>query len=253
MNNIIVLLLFLSSSVIVGAQRNCQNSDGTIQSCCSLGYNNVFNFKQPGVYTIANFCGMKCSNTKVYCDTTSGGGGWIVIQRRKDGTIEFDRDWVDYENGFGSLTGEFWLGLNALHCLTSKGQWELRIDLTFANESKSYLSYKSFKVGPASTKYSLSTSGFSGLSQTDPILATLSGRAVPTDITFSTRDQDNDYWDGNCSKRIGFGGGWWYNSHSLCSGFRFGVKYRRLNVHLNGKWERLTHTEMKIRPLECGN
>jgi len=25
-----------------------------------------------------------------------------------------------------SLTGEFWFGLNALHCLTSQGQWEAR-------------------------------------------------------------------------------------------------------------------------------
>ena len=31
--------------------------------------------------------------------------------------------------GFGSLIGEFWFGLNALHCFSSQGEWELRIDL----------------------------------------------------------------------------------------------------------------------------
>ena len=35
--------------------------------------------QSPGVYTIGNFGGVKYSNTRVYCDTTSGGGGgWLV-------------------------------------------------------------------------------------------------------------------------------------------------------------------------------
>ena len=42
--------------------------------------------------------------------------------------------------GFGSLTGEFWFGLNALHCLTSQGQWELRIDLKLTNGTIIYVS-----------------------------------------------------------------------------------------------------------------
>ena len=50
---------------------------------------------------------------------SSGGGGWTVIQRRKDGNIEFEeRDWVKYEDGFGNLNGEFWIGLRSMHCLT---------------------------------------------------------------------------------------------------------------------------------------
>ena len=41
-----------------------------------VGYNNTyFNPKSSGVYIIANFCRMKCSNTKAYYDTTSGEGG----------------------------------------------------------------------------------------------------------------------------------------------------------------------------------
>ena len=52
----------------------CQTNDGPIEIFCCLSYNNThFNVKSSGVYIIANFCGVKCSNTRVYCDTTSGG------------------------------------------------------------------------------------------------------------------------------------------------------------------------------------
>ena len=81
-----------------------------------------------GVYNIIDFC-QQGTIVQGYCDTLTDGGGWLVMQRRKDGSENFYRFWWEYEMGFGSLTGEFWFGLNALHCLTSQGQWELRIDL----------------------------------------------------------------------------------------------------------------------------
>jgi len=103
--------------------------------CYCLGYNNNYNVKSSGVYTIAYFCRVKCSNTTVYCDTRSGGGGWTVIQRRKkDGSVDFyNRDWVEFEDGFGDLDGEFWIGLRSVHCLTSQGNYELQIDYQLKN------------------------------------------------------------------------------------------------------------------------
>ena len=120
MTNIITLIVLVSTIGIVLVYGECQTNGGPIKSCCCLGYNNThFNVKSSGVYIIANFCGVKCSNTRVYCDTTSGGGGWLVVQRRKDGSVDFNRGWVDYDDGFGSLTGEFWYGMVSDHYIAS--------------------------------------------------------------------------------------------------------------------------------------
>ena len=38
-----------------------------------------------------------------YCDMTTDQGGWTVIQRRNNGSVDFYRDWTDYVRGFGSV------------------------------------------------------------------------------------------------------------------------------------------------------
>ena len=90
-----------------------------------------------------NFCGAKCYDAQVYCDTISGGGGCLVFQRRQDGSVNFNRE---YEDGFGSLYGEFWYGLRALHCLTGQGGWEMRMDIKLANGTKVFLQYEQFNL-----------------------------------------------------------------------------------------------------------
>ncbi|XP_063427390.1 angiopoietin-1-like isoform X2 [Mytilus trossulus] len=56
-------------------------------------------------------------NVPVLCEK----GGWTVIQKRFNGAVEFNRNWTDYENGFGELHGEFWLGNKNIAQLTSEG------------------------------------------------------------------------------------------------------------------------------------
>ena len=128
------------------------NDNSVIKSCCEVSTRDDSYFSTPngqsGVYNIIDFCS-RGPLIQGYCDATTNGGGWLVIQRRKlYGYLSFHRSWLEYERGFGSLSSEFWYGLRSSHCLTSKGTWELRVDFTFTNWTTSYLHYKNFAVGP---------------------------------------------------------------------------------------------------------
>ena len=94
----------------------------------------------------------------VYCDHTVDGGGWTVFQRRTKQAVreDFYRTWQEYQEGFGDLEGEFWLGLDVLHQLTSSQPQELRIDLADYEGNKRYAKYGTFSVGNEDDKYRLS-------------------------------------------------------------------------------------------------
>ena len=64
-----------------------------------------------GVYTI-DPDGSGAFN--VYCEQTTTGGGWTVIQKTIHGSVDFNRSWDGHKHGFGNLVGEFWLGLDKI-------------------------------------------------------------------------------------------------------------------------------------------
>ena len=97
----------------------------------------------------------------VYCDQKTAGGGWTVIQKRLDGSVDFYRGWADYNRGFGNLNGEFWLGLDKMYRLT-KTRNEIRIELEDIKGKTVYADYNMFAVASERAKYQLSLGTYSG-------------------------------------------------------------------------------------------
>jgi len=173
------------------------------------------------------------------------GGGWTVFQRREDGSVDFYRYWTDYQQGFGNLSGEFWLGLDKIHRLTSTTT-QLRVDMQDFEGNSRYAQYSSFSVGDSVSKYTLSVSGYSGTAG-DSLVIGHNGHK------FSTRDQDND---ANTleSCAITYKGGWWYNAchYSNLNGLYHGGTYTSGADGVNwyawrGHSYSLKFTEMKLR------
>ena len=136
-------------------------------------------------------------------------GGWTVFQRRQDGSVDFYRNWTDYENGFGDLTGEFWLGLSKIHRLTKEGSNTLRVDLGDFEGNTSYASYSTFNVSDGSTEYILTVGGYSGTAG-DGLITDSNQYYNLNRMKFSTRNNDNDNSAVNCAQNIN--GAWWFNN-----------------------------------------
>ncbi|XP_073819809.1 ficolin-2-like [Musca autumnalis] len=138
----------------------------------------------------------------VECDAKTLNGGWILIQRRHDGSENFYRDWIYYKEGFGTLQGEFFIGLDKLHALTNYlGPQELLVVIEEEGVYK-YARYNSFAIGDEEKYYILKSLGkYSGTA----------GDSLKSHINmeFTTRDRDLDKDVSNCAQR--YTGAWWYN------------------------------------------
>ncbi|XP_061167533.1 ryncolin-2-like [Saccostrea echinata] len=91
----------------------------------------------------------------VYCDMSTDGGGWTAIQRRQDNSTDFFRTWIEYKEGFGNPTKNYWIGNNAIHTLTKDGSQELRIELQRFNGEKAFAQYSTFSLGSEDTYFKL--------------------------------------------------------------------------------------------------
>ena len=91
----------------------------------------------------------------VFCDMETDGGGWTVMQRRVDGSENFQRKWRDYAVGFGNVSREFWLGNEFVHRITKGIPQELRFDLEDYDGERRYAVYGQFSLGPSDDLYRL--------------------------------------------------------------------------------------------------
>ncbi|CAM2103707.1 unnamed protein product [Caretta caretta] len=188
-----------------------------------------------------------CKAMTVLCDMDTDGGGWIVFQRRVDGSVDFYRDWYSYKRGFGSQLSEFWLGNDNIHLLTSLGPNELRVDLRDFDNNDVFATFSSFRITGEVEKYTLIIGPFLKGTAGDSLFG-------HNGMMFSTHDHDNDVSSINCA--IAFKGAWWYNEcHSsnlnglylkgAHESYADGVNWKSSKGH-NYSFKM---TEMKIRPV----
>ncbi|XP_062265534.1 tenascin-X isoform X2 [Platichthys flesus] len=183
--------------------------------------------------------GNQGASIRVYCDMETDGGGWTVFQRRKDGSVDFFRGWRDYVKGFGDLSGEFWLGLESLHNLTTLSRMSLRVDLRDGDDSV-FAKYSTFAV--ARRNYRLSVGGYSG--DAGDSLSYHNNRV------FSTKDRDPSPFITRCA--MSYRGGWWYqNCHQANLNGLYGIDVKHQGIiwtSWKGKDTSIAFTEMKMRP-----
>ncbi|XP_019377223.1 PREDICTED: fibrinogen alpha chain [Gavialis gangeticus] len=151
----------------------------------------------------------------VYCDQETTLGGWLLIQQRIDGSVNFNQTWQDYKKGFGSVDakgkGELWLGNENIHLLTQKDT-VLRVELEDWAGNTVYAEYN-IHVGSESQAYVLSVSNYEGTAGDALITGSVDEGSEYTshaNMKFSTFDRDSDQWEENCAEV--HGGGWWYNN-----------------------------------------
>lgn len=177
------------------------------------------------------------------------GGGWTVLQHRRDGSVDFHRGWKDYKTGFGEPSGEHWLGNEVIHKLTSTQDYSLHIQLQDGEGNQAYSHYDHFYIDGEDKNYSLHAQGFSG---TAGKTSSLTHPGTP----FSTKDRDNDRCSCKCSQMAS--GGWWFEA---CGPSNLnGIFYPGVTnvVRYNGiKWYywkgpslMATMTTMMVRPAE---
>ena len=203
-----------------------------------------------GIYEISHVCGDKphVFHTSIPAlQARCSNGGWTVILRRNINAsqpVNFTRTWNDYKHGFGDLNTEFWYGLRNIHCLTTRQQVDLHIELKYGGEGERIYNYKHFVVDGPEDKFTLHIGQLQQPSSEGDKMAQSNGQS------FSTYDNDNDVWSsGSCvqSKTIGGnGGGWWYGH---CSNSQLTRPHPIIYWHLITST--INYVEMKVRPKQC--
>ncbi|XP_043098422.1 microfibril-associated glycoprotein 4-like [Puntigrus tetrazona] len=195
-------MVFLVILLLVFLMTECSQAVYTPADCSDI-YNSGETVS--GIYSIYPAGDVPVS---VYCQMISDGndadrGGWTVIQRRMDGSVNFYRPWDPYKTGFGNIESEYWLGLENMYQLTLTRYYMLRVDLEDFQGNKAFAQYSFFSVGPEADGYLLSVSGFTDGGAGDSL-------SVHNGLMFSTFDKDQDLSLDNCAKT--YLGAFWYQS-----------------------------------------
>ncbi|XP_036336850.1 ryncolin-1-like, partial [Rhagoletis pomonella] len=200
--------------------------------------------RKSGIYTI-KYQRFGDEPFMVWCDEETDFGGWIVIQRRLSAEVDFYRDWQQYKQGFGELSGNYWIGLDKLHALTASCEQELYIKMEASNGTKYYAKYDLFVIGSEEEDYVLRTVGAYKGNAKD-YFKPHEGKK------FTTFDRDNDASpDINCAESCR--GAWWYHN---CYWSNLNGDYSQKDNGQSVTWigikrnESLKFAQMMIRPTQ---
>ncbi|XP_035773971.1 ficolin-1-like [Anopheles albimanus] len=182
---------------------------------------------------------------QVYCEMEKLGGGWIVVQHRFNGSVDFYRNWDRYRDGFGDLESEFWLGLEKMHQITKSRNYELVVEIKDFSGKYGYARYDGFQIGSESEEYRLKNLGSYSGTVGDPMTGTNKG------MKFSTNDRENDVTISGCAQS--FYGAWWYNG---CTYANLNGMYKNVANYKSMHWyssknnyDGLSFSRMMIREL----
>lgn len=169
----------------------------------------------------------------VYCNSN-----WTVIQRRLDGSVDFNRTWNEYAHGFGQPNREFWIGNDVLHALSNKNCLQLRIEIQDIYDNYWFAMYKTMHVASKHEGYRLDIGGYTG-NASDAL-------DYQNHMEFSSIDVDRDISNTHCAGN--YEGGWWFShcQHLNLNGrYNLGLTWFDSN---RNEWIAVKSSRMLIQP-----
>ncbi|XP_060658646.1 fibrinogen-like protein 1 [Drosophila nasuta] len=193
---------------------------------CINKLTDIYEIKVPGIDAFS-----------VPCDSRLAGSGWTVIQRRMDGSVDFNRNWTDYREGFGDLRGEFFIGLDKLHLITKSQTHELYIYLRDFDDEERYARYDNFYLGDEDEFYKIKSIGSYSGDAGDSL-------DYHKNMKFSTSDWDNDGDPGHCAQT--YKSGWWFKACFMSN--LNGLYDRNANKSATSgvKWNHWSYSSLKF-------
>ncbi|XP_075054027.1 angiopoietin-related protein 5 [Mixophyes fleayi] len=163
---------------------------------------------------------------EAFCDMDYRGGGWTVLQKRIDGTIDFQRTWLEYMDGFGELSGEFWLGLRKTFCILNQKNTSFMLNIALEAEdgTMAYATYDDFWIEDEKTAFIMHVGRYFGTA--GDAIRGYKKEDNQNARPFSTYDVDNDNCYpsctsngskvNSCSQHNGRSG-WWFSQCGLAN------------------------------------
>lgn len=163
--------------------------------------------------------------------------GWTTVQRRYDGSADFNRSWEDYAAGFGSPAGEFWIGNEQLHHLTLNNCTRLRVLMQDIYDNVWLAEYNQFYISSRTDGYRLHIGGYSG-NASDAL-------DYQQGMQFSAIDVDRDISQTHCAAN--YEGGWWFShcQHANLNG-RYNLGLTWFDAQRN-EWIAVKSSQMMIK------